>query len=306
MSMVFVRSSDYLACLGVEIIESGFGFGQRKPASSSANPTTLMSFPIIRSPLDFIKAKRNKESLSLLTCYDYSFAHILAETDISAVLIGDSLSNVVCGDSTTVKVTTRQIVYHALAVRKALPNHFIISDMPFLSSDLGQKHCLLSARSMIQEAGVNAVKIEGCHSLTIANIRRLIRAGIPVMGHLGLEPQKILLQGKYHRQGKDSKEQNALKAAAKRLEEAGCFAIVLELIPSQLAQEIDEMIDIPTIGIGAGPHTSGQILVLHDMLGFGPAEEKKSFVKRYAELRTEIRKAIQIYCQDVREKKFPK
>ena len=260
---------------------------------------------MIRSPLDFIEAKRKREALCLLTCYDYSFARILANTDVSAILIGDSLSNIVGGEATTIKVTTEQIVYHTAAVRKALSQHFLISDMPFMSGSISREHCLLTARQIIQEGQANAVKIEGSHARVIANIRALVQAGIPVMGHLGLEPQKILLEGTYHKQGKDPVAKSKMKVAAKRLQDAGCFAVVLELIPHDLAKEIDEMLHIPTIGIGAGPHTSGQILVLHDMLGFDAPTHKKKFVKRYAELHSEIHNAVQTYCQEIREKKFP-
>ncbi len=257
---------------------------------------------MIKSPQDFIDAKKTHEPLCLLTCYDYSFAKILGKTDLSALLVGDSLGNVVCGEPTTVKVKVEHVVYHTQAVRKALPEHFIISDLPFMSAKINQQICLETAMRLVQEGGCNAVKIEGP---MLKNIEAVVKAGIPVMGHLGLEPQNFLTMGKYQMQGKEQPQQEQLKAYAQGLEDVGCFALVLEMIPARLAQEIDTSLTIPTIGIGAGQHTSGQILVLHDMLGFPPKESKKSFVKRYLNLNEDIYHAVNQYCREIRQQKFP-
>ena len=257
----------------------------------------------IQNIQDFRIKKEKKEKITVLTCYDYSFAKILGYTSLDIILIGDSLSSVIQGRENTLSVTVQDMIYHAKAVRRALPDTFIIVDMPFLSYQVSSKLAIKNAGKIIKRANVQAVKMEGGIEI-VPTIQRLLDAKIPVMGHIGLEPQSILQIGKYSLRGKDPKEKEDLIKNANALEKAGCFALVLEMIPKELAKTITEQLTIPTIGIGSGKHTDGQVLVLQDMLGFNN-EHSPKFLKKYANLHETIEKSVEEYCNDVRKEKFP-
>lgn len=253
---------------------------------------------------DFLRMKREGEKIAVLTCYDYLFARFMSGSRVDAVLVGDSVGQVLLGYRSTLPVTLEQMIHHAAAVRRGLEGPMLILDMPFLSYQVSDEEALRNAGRVMKETGCEAVKIEGGDSASLSRIRRLVGAGIPVMGHIGLTPQAMHQLGGYRVTGRDEEEAEALFAQARDLEEAGCFSIVLELVPTELATRISEAVTVPTIGIGAGPGCDGQVLVLHDMLGLNPDFEPR-FLRRFAELGDATRTAIADYVEAVKKGDYP-
>ena len=247
--------------------------------------------------------KDNNEKIAMLTAYDYSTAQALDKAEIDAILVGDSLAMVVLGHENTYNITIDEMLIFIKAVARGAKNSFIIGDMPFMSYNLSVEQGLENASKMIK-AGANAVKLEGCNEHIISLVKRCVESGIPVLGHLGFTPQLMNTIGGHKIQGKTSDKIEAILESAKKLEEAGCFGIVLELMPSDSAKYITDNLKIPTIGIGAGAYCSGQIVVIDDILGkftdFTP-----KFVKKYANLHDAILKGVQAYKQEVKDKIFP-
>lgn len=252
---------------------------------------------------DFYKKKLRNIPIKMITCYDYWSARILAKTNIDCVLVGDSASMVMHGYPSTIPADSEMMKIHVMAVRKGLgPEGFIIADLPFLSYRKSISETM-NAIEMLMKAGANAVKLEGiAGNETI--IEHIVESGVPVMGHLGFTPQSVNVFGNSHVQGKDEEGAKRLLSDAKLLEKCGCFALVLECVPATTAGEITNALTIPTIGIGAGPDTSGQVLVLHDLIGADPDFNPK-FLKKYLDGFSLIRNAIDQYCLEVDEKKFP-
>ncbi len=242
--------------------------------------------------------------ISCLTGYDALIGKILDESGIDLILIGDSVANVVQGRETTIPVTIEEIIYHTKAVLRGTKRPLIVSDMPFMSYQVSADSAFENAGRIMKESGCEALKLEGA-SLSVLNaVERLNEAGIPCMGHLGLTPQSINKFGSYRARGKDSDEAKKILEDAKNLENAGAFAVVLEKIPYKLAEEVTNSLKIPTIGIGAGPHCDGQILVYSDMLGL-TIDFRPRFVRQYANLNEIIKNAFSQYCDDVKNGKFP-
>jgi 3-methyl-2-oxobutanoate hydroxymethyltransferase len=247
--------------------------------------------------------KTRGEKISCLTAYDYSMAGIVDAAGVELILVGDSASNVMAGHETTLPITIDQMIYHATSVVRAVKRALVVVDLPFGSYQGNSREALSSAIRIMKESGAHAVKLEG--GLEIKDsITRILSAGVPVMGHLGLTPQSIYKFGTYTVRAKEDLEAQKLMEDAKMLEEVGCFSVVLEKIPSSLTKKVSESISIPTIGIGAGPHADGQILVLHDLLGINKAF-KPRFLRRYADLNGVITDAISSYIKDVKGKSFP-
>ncbi len=247
--------------------------------------------------------KQNGEKISMLTAYDYTLAKIIDDAGIDVILVGDSASNVMAGNETTLPITLDQMIYHASSVVKAIDRALIVVDMPFGSYQGNSKKALKSAIKIMKESGGHSVKLEGGKEI-IDSITRIISAGIPVMGHLGLTPQSIYKFGTYSVRAKEEEEALKLLSDAKLLEETGCFALVLEKVPAKLAKKVAESINIPVIGIGAGNQIDGQVLVLHDMLGM-TQEFNPRFLRRYLNLSNDINKAVKNYITDVKSQKFP-
>ncbi len=247
--------------------------------------------------------KLKHEKIAMLTGYDYSMARILDQAGIDVVLVGDSASNVMAGYETTVPITLDQMIYHASGVVRAVRRALVVVDLPFGTYQGNSKEALSSAIRIMKETGASAIKMEGGREIR-ESVERILSAGIPVMGHLGLTPQSIHKFGTYVVRAREKEEADKLLDDARVLEEAGCFAIVLEKIPATLAEEVTRSIKIPTIGIGAGPHVDGQVLVLHDMLGI-TQEFSPRFLRRYHNLYQEILGAVQSYIEDVRNVDFP-
>ncbi|MEM1319850.1 MAG: 3-methyl-2-oxobutanoate hydroxymethyltransferase [Bacteroidota bacterium] len=247
--------------------------------------------------------KARGEKISMLTAYDYSMARILDAGGIDVLLVGDSASNVMAGHETTLPITLDQMIYHASSVVRAVKKSLVVVDLPFGSYQGNSREALASTIRIMKEAGAHAVKLEGGNEIA-ESITRILSAGVPVMGHLGLTPQSIYKFGTYTVRAREEEEAEKLKRDAKRLEELGCFAIVLEKIPADLAKEVTESLNIPTIGIGAGPYTDGQVLVTHDLLGI-TKDFKPRFLRRYLELFDTIKEAVQEYIQDVKSQDFP-
>ncbi len=247
--------------------------------------------------------KENNEKIAMLTAYDYSLAKILDNTGIDIILVGDSASNVMAGHLTTLPITLDQMIYHAQSVVRAIERALVVVDLPFGSYQGDSKNALESAIRIMKESGAHAVKVEGGREIK-ESAERIISAGIPVMGHLGLTPQSIYKYGTYSVRAQEHDEAEKLKEDAKILEDTGCFAIVLEKIPAELSKEVTETVQIPTIGIGAGKYTDGQVLVLHDMLGI-TKDFNPRFLRRYLNLSTEITDAVSRYINDVRSCDFP-
>ncbi len=254
------------------------------------------------SILDFQKKKNAKEKITMLTCYDFSFAKIIQQTNIDCVLVGDSLAQVMHGHNTTLKASTQLMALHTAAVVRGLPNKFLITDMPFLSTRKGLKHAM-DCVEKVMKAGAHAIKIEGADG-HLELIQHIVQSGVPVMGHLGLTPQSIHQLGGPKIQGKKSEQALKIMADALALEKAGCFSLVLECVPSQLAADISAALKIPTIGIGAGLQTDGQVLVLQDMLGMNPDFNPK-FLKKYLQGFELIKSAMNTYVTEVKSLKFP-
>ncbi len=256
---------------------------------------------------DLQKMKQRSQPIVSVTAYDFPSARLADQAGVDLILVGDSLGTVVQGNSTTLPVTIDQIIYHCQLVTRGTSRALVVADMPFLSYQVSEDEAVLAAGRLMKEGLAGAVKLEG-GSRRASTIRRLVSEGIPVMGHIGLLPQSYHATGGYKVQGRDSADRSRLKSDAAALLEAGAFALVLEGIPADLGREITEESAGPTIGIGAGPHCSGQILVLHDLLGLtGSLGQKKlaKFVKQYADLDQEIHSAILRYAEDVRARKFP-
>ncbi len=247
--------------------------------------------------------KQKGVPITALTAYDFITAKLLDEAGIDLILVGDSLGNVFQGNDTTLPVTMDEMIYHTKAVSKGINRAMLVVDMPFMSYQLSKDEAFRNAGRIMKETSAGAVKLEGGKRVVKA-IRKITRAGIPVMGHIGLTPQSIHLFGSYRERGRDEEEAIELIEDAKAVEEAGAFALVLEKIPSQLGKRITESVNIPTIGIGAGPHCDGQILVTPDMLGLN-VDFHPRFVRRYAELANELSGAVKNYIKDIKEKKFP-
>ena len=249
------------------------------------------------------KMKAAGKKVSMLTAYDYSFAKIFDEAGIDVLLVGDSASNVMAGHETTLPITLDQMIYHASSVIRGAKRCLVVVDLPFGSYQSNSDIALASAIRIMKETGAHAIKLEGGEEV-LESVKRIISAGVPVMAHLGLTPQSIYKFGTYNVRAKEEAEANKLKKDAKLLEEAGCFAVVLEKIPATLAKEVTESLHIPTIGIGAGKHCDGQVLVMHDMLGIN-TEFKPRFLRQYLNLYEQISGAIKGYIDDVKSNDFP-
>ena len=239
----------------------------------------------------------------MLTCYDYSMARIMDECGVNALLVGDSLGMVMLGYPDTVSVTMEEMIHHCAAVSRGASNVLVICDMPFLSSQCGITETVRNAGRLLKEGHAQAVKMEGGSSFA-PEIAALVRASIPVMAHIGLTPQSVHAIGGYKVQGKDAKTAEKLLADAKILEDAGAFALLLECVPAELAARITEIVKIPVIGIGAGPHCDGQVLVCQDMLGIN-TQLSPRFVRRFADCGDLVRNAVKSYCAAVNDGSFP-
>lgn len=248
---------------------------------------------------DFLSARARGTKLTVLTGYDYTFARLLDEAGVDAILVGDSLGMVVQGHPNALPVTLDEVIYHTRCVVRGTGRAMVMADLPFMTFQPGSAAALASAGRLVKEGGAHAVKLEGGER-TAEAIAAITRADIPVVGHVGLTPQSV------HRFGgfKVQRQEERLLADAKAVEQAGAFALVVECVPTELARRITESVSIPTIGIGAGPHCDGQVLVVQDMLGlYGDLRPK--FVKRYADLGGRVRQAVEAYCREVRDGKFP-
>jgi 3-methyl-2-oxobutanoate hydroxymethyltransferase len=252
---------------------------------------------------DFFKKKAENEKISMITAYDFPFAVICDEAGIDAILVGDSLGMVVQGLDTTLPVTMDEMIYHTKMVSRAARNAMVIGDMPFMSYQTGREDAVRNAGRFLKEAGASAIKIEGGAEVE-GHIKAITRADIPVMAHIGLTPQAIHRMGGYKVQGRTEDAANRLVREARIVEDAGAFALILEAIPMDLTKKITREISIPTIGIGAGPHCDGQVLVLHDVLGLFERFTPK-FVKKYANLKEEVLKAVRTYKDEVEKGIFP-
>ena len=247
--------------------------------------------------------KMNGEKIAMLTAYDYSMARILDKAGIDILLVGDSASNVMAGNETTLPITLDHMIWHATSVVKAVDRALVVVDVPFGSYQGNSSEALRSSIRIMKESGAHAVKMEGGLEVK-ESIERVLTAGIPVMGHLGLTPQSIYKFGTYSVRAKEEAEAQKLMEDARLLQEIGCFSLVLEKIPATLAKQVAEAVDIPVIGIGAGPYADGQVLVVHDMLGI-TQDFKPRFLRAYADLNQVITGAVENYIQDVKERTFP-
>jgi 3-methyl-2-oxobutanoate hydroxymethyltransferase len=266
--------------------------------------------PVIPTPdkktvttLDLIAMKQAKQPIVATTAYDALFARLVDESGVDVVLVGDSVNQVIAGEPSTISATVDQMIYHGKAVRKGVQHALLVIDMPFLSYQVNAEDALRNCGRVMKETGCQAVKVEGGQTIA-PTVRALVDAGIPVMGHIGLTPQSVHALGGYKVQGKGEAAAERLVADAAALEEAGCFGIVLELVPAGLSARVSKALQIPTIGIGAGLGCDGQVLVLPDLLGLNDAFKPK-FLKRYANLADEVRKALTTFAEEVREGKYP-
>jgi 3-methyl-2-oxobutanoate hydroxymethyltransferase len=250
-----------------------------------------------------LKMKADGEKISMLTAYDYSFAKIIDQAGIDVILVGDSASNVMAGHETTLPITLDQMIYHAQSVVRGIERCLVVVDMPFGTYQSNSDVALASAIRIMKETGAHSIKLEGGIEV-LDSIKKIVDAGIPVMGHLGLTPQSIYKFGTYTVRAKETNEAEKLKTDILLLQETGCFAVVLEKIPSALAKEVSEGIHIPTIGIGAGKYCDGQVLVMHDMLGIN-TEFKPRFLRQYLNIHEQATSAIKGYIKDVKCNDFP-
>ena len=250
-----------------------------------------------------IDMKKNGEKISMLTAYDYSMAKIVDSANVDVILVGDSASNVMAGHETTLPITLDQMIYHATSVIRAVDRALVVVDIPFGSYQSDPKEALRSAIRIMKESGAHAVKLEGGIEIK-ESVKRILNAGIPVMGHLGLTPQSIYKFGTYTVRAKENQEADKLMEDAHLLEKLGCFGIVLEKIPATLTKKVSESLTIPTIGIGGGKHADGQVLVIHDLLGM-THEFNPRFLRRYMNLYEEMGQAISSYVTDVKSRDFP-
>lgn len=251
---------------------------------------------------EFIEKKKKKQNISMVTCYDYAFARLLSETQIDSILVGDSLAMVMHGYPTTLKASVKLMALHIEAVVRGASNKLIVGDMPFLSyrKSLTEN---MKAVEKLMKAGAHALKLEGADG-NLELIKHIVQSGVPVMGHLGLTPQSVHMLSGFRVQGRDKISQTKIQLQAKALEEAGCFSLVLECVPSKLARTITNHLDIPTIGIGAGSSTDGQVLVLHDMLGMNPGFKPK-FLRQFANLKVSVTDAINSFHEATVNSTFP-
>ncbi|MFZ4057120.1 MAG: 3-methyl-2-oxobutanoate hydroxymethyltransferase [Ferruginibacter sp.] len=249
------------------------------------------------------KMKASGEKISMITAYDYSFAKLFDAAGIDIILVGDSASNVMAGHTTTLPITLDQMIYHAQSVVRARDRSLIVADLPFGYYQSNSEIALASAIRIMKESGAHTVKLEGGEEV-IDSVKKIVRAGIPVMGHLGLTPQSINKFGTYVVRATEETEAEKLRKDALLLQDAGCFAIVLEKIPAKLAKEVSETLNIPTIGIGAGGDCDGQVLVMHDMLGIN-TEFKPRFLRQYLNLAEQINVAVKQYISDIKNHDFP-
>ncbi len=252
---------------------------------------------------ELLAMKERGERIVCLTCYDALFARLLDESGVDILLVGDSVNEVLAGAESTLSATLEQMIYHTRIVRRGTSRALVVCDLPFLSYQISREEAIRNAGRAMAETGCHTVKLEGGKPMA-QTVRALVDVGIPVMGHLGLTPQSVHALGGHRVQGRDEKTAERLKEDAKALEDAGAFAIVLELVPAPLASQITKSLTIPTIGIGAGPACDGQVLVLHDMLGLNDKFAAK-FVKRYAALAEDVREAVRLYAAEVREGRYP-
>ncbi|WP_437131498.1 3-methyl-2-oxobutanoate hydroxymethyltransferase [Bacillus atrophaeus] len=257
----------------------------------------------MKTKLDFLKMKKNEEPIVMLTAYDYPSAKLAEQAGVDMILVGDSLGMVVLGLDSTVGVTVADMIHHTKAVKRGAANTFIVTDMPFMSYHLSKDETLKNAAAIIQESGADALKLEGGDGV-FESIRALTLGGIPVVSHLGLTPQSVGVLGGYKVQGKDEQSAKKLLEDSKKCEEAGAMMLVLECVPAELTAKIAEGLTIPVIGIGAGAQADGQVLVFHDVVGYGVARTPK-FVKQYEQIDGAIETAISGYVHDVRKRAFP-
>lgn len=254
---------------------------------------------------DLLEKKKRGEPIVVLTAYDVLFARLVDEAGTDVVLVGDSLAQVVLGLDSTLPVTLDDMIHHGRAVRRGVRRGLLVVDMPFMSFQVSSEDTLRNAGRIMKETGAQAVKLEGGDEQAAEYVAKLVRAGIPVMGHIGLTPQSVHALGGFRVQGREEEHAERLRAEAKRLEEAGAFSVVLELVPGALAEEISSAVTIPTIGIGAGAGCDGQVLVLPDMLGLNE-QFKPKFLQRFAELAAAARQGIGDYVSAVRAGEYPR
>ncbi len=252
----------------------------------------------------FRELYRKREMISVVTCYDFSFASIVQKSSVDAILVGDSLGMVIQGQRSTLPVTLDEIIYHTKAVRKGAPDKYIISDLPFLSYQVSVESGLQNVGRIMKETDADAVKLEGASEKTLQIIQEITEAGIPVQGHLGLTPQSVHTLGGFKVQGKTESDADRIIESAEKLQEAGVFSIVLEMVPEELGRKVAESVDVPIIGIGAGRYVSGQVLVIYDLLGMNSAFNPK-FLKKYADLNSVIMNALNQYSFEVKDSSFP-
>jgi len=273
------------------------GSGAHAPPAAAGPPREKRTAPKI------VELKRRGEPIACVTAYDFPTARLADEAGVDIVLVGDSVGPVLLGYESTLPVTMDDMLHHTRAVSRARPTALVVADMPFMSYQVSVEQAVGNAGRLVQEGGADAVKLEGGERVTGA-VRRIVEIGIPVMGHLGLTPQSVLALGGYRVQARGEADQERLLREAKLLEASGCFSVVLEGIPARLGAAVSRELQIPTIGIGAGPSCDGQVLVSHDLLGMFLGHTPK-FVRRYAELAPEIRAAYQHYVADVKARRFP-
>lgn len=274
----------------------------REANTSSSGPDDDPRKPVTVRQLRAMKAAGDR--IVALTCYDHLFARLLSGAAVDIALVGDSLGQVVLGYRSTVPVTVQEMIHHASAVRRGLEGPLLVVDLPFLSYQVSDEEALRNAGRVVKESGAEAVKLEGGDEATVSRVRTLVGAGIPVMGHVGFTPQSVHRLGGYRVQGRESEEADRLLEEAVLLEDAGCFALVLEMVPAPLAERISGRLELPTIGIGAGGGCDGQVLVLPDMLGLNE-DFRPRFLRRFAELGAETRRAVAAYAGAVRDGSFP-
>lgn len=257
----------------------------------------------MKSSKDFLQMKQHDEPIVMVTAYDYPSAKLTEQAGVDMILVGDSLGMVVLGYDSTIPVTVEDMIHHTKAVRRGATETFIVTDMPFMSYHVSKEEAMKNARRIMQEGGAHAVKVEGADEV-VEIIGLLTRAGVPVVAHLGLTPQSVGVLGGYKVQGKDAESARKLLEDAKKCEQAGAIALVLECVPKQLAAQISMQLNIPTIGIGAGNDTDGQVLVYHDVITYGVGRVPK-FVKPFASVQDEIVRGITQYTKEVKTRQFP-
>jgi 3-methyl-2-oxobutanoate hydroxymethyltransferase len=253
---------------------------------------------------DIVARKAKRERVIVVTAYDALFARLVDEAGVDIILVGDSLGNVVAGYDTTLPVTLDQMIYHATAARRGAARALLVVDMPFLTYQVSEERALLNCGRVMQETGAGAVKLEGGSEEVLRAVSAVVRVGVPVMGHLGFTPQSVHGLGGFRVQGREESAAARIVDEARRLEDAGAFAIVLELIPAAVAARVTEAVAVPTIGIGAGASCDGQVLVLHDLLGLNDGFTPK-FLKRYANMAEDVRRALREFAADVRAGSYP-